>query len=109
MTSDTRKFNPWSQKLIYEYTRRDVPDSFDIPKPLFDFFLLQVDRYAGASDLTLQQIRYLREGVFLRSWSPEQAAHSADKKRAALGTGPSEDLAAYWNFAADMRVGVLPR
>ena len=23
----TRKFNPWHQKTIFEYTRRDVPDS----------------------------------------------------------------------------------
>lgn len=101
---DTRTFNPWTQKTIYDYTRRDVPDTFALPRPLFDFFLQQVDRYAGASDLTLQQIRYLREGVFLRSWSPEQAAHAAEKKRAALASSASaEDSAAYWNFAADMR------
>jgi len=103
---DTRTFNPWTQKTIYDYTRRDVSDTFAIAKPLFDFFLQQVDRYAGASDGALQQIRYLREGVFLRSWSPEQAAHSAEKKRAALGpSAPAEDSAAYWNFAADMRAG----
>jgi hypothetical protein len=107
---DTRKFNPWTQKTIYEYTRHDVADSFDIPKPLFDFFLQQVDRYAGASDLTLQQIRYLREGVFLRSWSPEQAAHSALKKRTAIEeSGPAEDLGAYQNFAHDMRSEASPR
>jgi hypothetical protein len=106
---DTRKFNPWTQKTIYEYTRRDVPDSFDIPKPLFDFFLQQVDRYAGASNATLQEIRYRREGVFLRSWSPEQAAHWADKQRAALtASAPAEDLAAFWNFAADMRRATKP-
>ena len=109
-TFDTRKFNPWRQKTIYEYTRRDVPDSFDIRKPLFDFFLQQVDKYAGASDLTLQQIRYLREGVFLRSWTPEQAAHAALKQRTAVEeSGPAEDLAAFQNFAHDMRSGQLPR
>ena len=56
---DTRKFNAWSQKSIYEYTRRDVPDSYEIPKPLFDFFLFlrQVDKYERATDLTLQQLR----------------------------------------------------
>jgi hypothetical protein len=100
---DTKKFDPWRQKTIYEYTRRDVPDSFELPKPLFDFFLQQVDKYGGASDATLQQLRYLREGVFLRSWSPEQAAHEALKRRSALGTGPAEDLAALQNFAQDMR------
>jgi len=27
---------------------------------------------SGASDSTLQQIRYLRESVFLKSWTPEE-------------------------------------
>jgi hypothetical protein len=61
----TRKFNPWHQKTIYEYRQHDAPDTFELPRPLFDFFLQQIDKYAGASDSTLQQIRYLREGVFL--------------------------------------------
>jgi hypothetical protein len=99
---DTKKFDPWSQKTIYEYTRRDASDSFELPKPLFDFFLQQIDKYAGASDSTLQQLRYLREGVFLRSWTPGQAAREALKRRAALGSGPAEDSAAFWNFAQDM-------
>jgi hypothetical protein len=55
---DTTKFDPWHQKTIYEYKRGDVPDSFELPKPLFDFFLRQIGRYAGASDVTLQQLRY---------------------------------------------------
>jgi len=63
---DTRKFDPWHQTSIHEYTRRDVPDSFEIPKPGFDCFLRPVDKYAGASDSTLQQIRYLSKGVFLK-------------------------------------------
>ena len=67
---DTKKFDPWSQKTIYEYTRRDASDSFELPKPLFDFFLQQIDKYAGASDSTLQQLRYLREGVFLEELDP---------------------------------------
>jgi len=100
---DTKKFNPWRQKTIYEYTRRDVPDSFELPKPLFDFFLQQADKYGGASDMTLQQLRYLREGVFSRAWTPEQAAREALKKRTALVSGPSEDLSALQSFAGDMR------
>jgi hypothetical protein len=100
---DTKKFDPWHQKTIYEYTRRDVSDSFELPKPLFDFFLAQLDKYGGASDVTLQQLRYLREGVFLRSWTPEKAAREAWKKRSALGSGTAEDLAAFQNFAQDMR------
>jgi len=77
---DTRKFDPWRQKTIYEYTRRDAPDSYEFPKPLFDFFLQQVDKYAGASNATLQRLRYLREAVMLRAWTPEQAAQDALKK-----------------------------
>jgi hypothetical protein len=100
---DTRKFNPWTQKTIYEYTRHDAPDSLELPKPLVDFFLGQVDRYAGASDSTLQQLRYLREGVFLKYWTAEDAARESMRRRSALGSSPAEDWAAFWNFAADMR------
>ncbi len=99
----TRKFNAWHQKTIFEYKRHDAPDSFEFPKPLYDFFLAQIDKYAGASDSTLQEIRYLREGVFLKSWTAEAAAHDALSRKAGLGFGPREDLAAFQNFAQDMR------
>jgi hypothetical protein len=99
----TRKFNPWRQKTIHEYTRRDVADAFVIPRPLFDFFLSQVDKYAGASDSTLQQLRYLREGVFLKYWTAEDAARDALSRKNDLHAGSAEDLAAFWNFAQDMR------
>jgi hypothetical protein len=102
-TFDTRKFDPWRQKTIYEYTRRDAPDFYEFPKPLFDFFLQQVDKYAGASDATLQRLRYLREAVLLRAWTPEQAAQDALKRRDALDSGPEEDRAAFYRFALDMR------
>jgi hypothetical protein len=99
----TRKFNAWHQKTIFEYKRRDAPDSFELPKPLFDFFLAQIDKYAGASDSTLQQLRYLREGVFLKDWSEETAAKDALDRKAGLGSGPAEDVVAFQNFASDMR------
>jgi hypothetical protein len=98
----TRKFNPWHQKNIFEYTRHDVPDNFQLPKPLFDYFVKQMERYAGASDSTLQQLRYLREGVFLKDWSPETAAKDALERKKGLGAGPAEDLDAFQNFASDM-------
>ena len=99
----TRKFNPWHQKTIFEYKRRDVPDSFELPTPLFNYFVRQMDRFAGASDSTLQEIRYLREGVFLKDWTAETAAQDALDRKQGLGTGPAEDLDAFENFAADMR------
>jgi hypothetical protein len=100
---DTRTFNPWTQKSIYEYGRRDVPDAFELPRPLSDFFLSQFDKYAGASEATLQQLRYLREGVFLKHSTPENAAREALKRRADLRSGPAEDLAAFQYFADDLR------
>jgi hypothetical protein len=99
----TRKFNAWHQKTIFEYKRRDAPDSFELPKPLYDFFLQQIDKYAGASDSTLQQIRYLREGVFLKDWTAEEAARDALRRKSDLRSVPSEDQAAFQNFAQDMR------
>jgi hypothetical protein len=105
---DTRKFDPWRQKTIYEYTRRDAPDTYEFPKPLFDFFLQQVDKYAGASDATLQRLRYLREAVLLRAWTSEQAAQDALKRRDALTSGPEDDRAAFYRFAIDMRSEPAP-
>lgn len=98
----TKKFDAWHQKTIFEYKRRDVPDSFELPPPLFAFFLRQVDQYAGASDSTLQEIRYLREGVFLKYWTPDAAASDALQRKNGRNA-PSEDLAAFQNFAQDMR------
>jgi len=99
----TKKFNPWHQKTIFEYKRRDAPDNLQLPRPLFDYFVAQLDRYGGASDSTLQEIRYLREGVFLKYWTADAAAQDALDRKKNLGTGPIEDLAAFQNFAADMR------
>ena len=104
----TKKFNAWHQKTIFEYTRRDAADNFELPRPLFDFFLQQVDKYAGASDFTLQEIRYLREGVFLKYWTADEAARDALRRKNDLGTNDphsaaAADLAAFQNFAQDMR------
>jgi hypothetical protein len=99
----TKKFNPWHQKMIYEYKRRDVADDFELPQPLFDLFLQQVNKYGGASDSTLQEIRYLREGVFLGYWTAEAAARDALRRKSSLHGDPAEDLAAFQSFADDMR------
>jgi len=104
---DTKKFDPWRQKTIYEYTRRDVPDSFELPKSLADFFLQQIDKYADASDLTLQHLRYLRDAVLNRQSTPDQAAREALKLRASLAPGSTEDARAFQTFADDMRLELL--
>ena len=105
---DTRKFDPWSQKIIYEYTRPDVPDTFEIPKPLVDFFLLQLDKYAGASDGTLQRLRYVRDAVFRNFWTPQQATDDALVRKSKLLPISPEDLAALQYFANDMQLKPVP-
>jgi hypothetical protein len=99
----TTRFDAWRQKHIYEYSRRDVPDSFELPGALIDYFLRQADGYAGASNIVLQRLRYLREAVFNGFLSSDGAAREALKFRGALRSGTPEDLAALQNFARDMR------
>ena len=67
-----------------------------------------MESYAGASDSTLQEIRYLREGIFLKDWTAESAAKDAMARKTDLGSGPAEYLAAFQNFAADMRAEARP-
>lgn len=71
---------------------------------LVDFFLKQVDIYAGASDSTLQRLRYVRDAVFVKSWTTEQAVRDALDRRAALTPGSPEDASALQTFAIDMRL-----
>ncbi len=104
---DTKKFNPWRQKTIYEYTRRDVPDTFELPRPLAEFFLKQIDIYGGASDDTLQRLRYVRDAVFVKTWTTEEAARDAQNRRTILPAGSTEDASALQAFAADMRLEPL--
>lgn len=103
-TFDTRGFDPWHQKTIYDYTRRDVPDSFEIPRPLFDFFVTQLEKYGGASTAALQQIRNLRDAVFQKQITPEAAAREALRREIAYSQS-KEDHSAFQAFAKDMRTG----
>jgi hypothetical protein len=96
----TRKFNPWRQKVIYEYVRKDAPDSLILPASLLQFFSSQLDKYIGADDRTLQRLRYLREAVFLKFMTPQQAA---DEAAAGILPGNSqEDREAVRHFVDDM-------
>ena len=99
----TKSFNPWTQKTIYEYTRRDAADSVELPKPLFDFFVTQLEKYGGATDATLQKIRYMRDAVFRGEWTPEQAAQAALEIRVSVPASLPSDSAAFLYFAQDMR------
>ena len=101
----TPKFDPWRQKLIYEYSRQDVPDSFELPAPLLAFFMRQVDGYIGATDGTLQQIRYLRSAVLLKQQAPKDAGAQALRYARGLAKPCPGDIAALEYFAKEMGAG----
>lgn len=98
----TRRFDPWTQRTIYEYTRRDAPDTLQLPAPLVDFFLVQLDKYGGATDGALQRMRYLRDGVLQGRHSREQAVTWALALTPDKGPGAGVDRAAFRTFAADL-------
>ncbi len=60
----TTGFDPWSQKTIYEYRRRDVKDSHRIDVELARFFVQQARRFGGRSQLELQRLRNERDLSF---------------------------------------------
>ena len=100
----TDRFDPWRQRTIVDYTRRDAAADLRLPPALLAFFLRQAKRYAGATDDALQRLRYLREAVFQARLTPAQAATLARRARreAAMLRAPQEDLAAFDAFVADM-------
>lgn len=57
----TKGFDPWSQKTIYEYRRRDVKGTHVIDGALARFFVAQARRYAGLPQLELQRLRNERD------------------------------------------------
>ena len=58
----TRKFNPWHQKTIFEYKRRDAPDNFELPKPLSN------SSFSKSTDMRAPRIRRCRRsGICARA------------------------------------------
>ncbi len=80
-TFGTDRFDPWRQRTINEYTRRDAATDLRLPPALLASFLRQAKRYAGATDGTLQRLRYLREAILQGRLSPEDAATRARRAR----------------------------
>jgi len=104
-----RQFRDATWIPVFPDIRRDIPDTYELPLPLFEYFLNQAGgQVMGALPTRrLQQLRYLREGVFLRTSTPEQAAREALKRTQCPGVRSAEDLAALQNFAQDMRSGAV--
>jgi hypothetical protein len=59
----TTGFDPWSQRTIYEYRRRDVKGSHVIDAELARFFVEQARRHAGLPQLELQRLRNERDAA----------------------------------------------
>jgi hypothetical protein len=59
----TTGFDPWSQRTIYEYRRRDVKGSHAIDAELARFFVVQARRHAGLPQLELQRLRNERDAA----------------------------------------------
>lgn len=102
---DTNKFEPWRRKTLWEYTPQDVPDTYTIPKLLAEHFLSQIDKYCGASEKTLQKLRYLRDAVFRHQMKPEQTIAEVKKIRVSFSSPPSPDARACDYFVADISNG----
>lgn len=60
----TNGFNPWRQKTIYTYRRKDVSPSDRIPAALARFMVKQARRHGQRSQVDLQQMRNERSDRF---------------------------------------------
>ena len=56
-TIGTKQFDPYTQKRIYEYTRKDVDSNTQLPKPLADWMIKQIKSSANQSASALQSKR----------------------------------------------------
>lgn len=62
----TGEFNPWRQKSIFDYKRKDAKLELEIPAPLARHFVRAVQEHGGRSQAELQQMRNERER---RQWA----------------------------------------
>lgn len=67
----TDRFDPWTQKTIFEYRRQDVKGSHRIPAELARFFVVQAQRHGGRSQVEQQALRNARD---LAMTAAEEAA-----------------------------------
>ena len=56
-TLGTKEFDPYQQKTIYQYRRRDVDKGYKIPAELADMMIQQIKQYGGRSSAFLQNRR----------------------------------------------------
>jgi len=101
---DTKKFDPWRQKTIYEYTRRDIPDTYELPLPFLSISSSRWTSMGGfrrdAATIAVFARRRLSANVDTGTGSSQ-----ALKRRSALEFGSAEDLAALQNLRRTCTLG----
>jgi len=63
-TLGTKEFDPYTQKTIYQYSRKDVKADFRIPSNVATMMLNQVKEHGGSSSQDLQKMRNDRSVIF---------------------------------------------
>ena len=60
----TKEFDPYKQKTIYQYQRKDIDMAYKIPLPIAQMMIEQVKRYGAESSSSLQGLRNQRSQKF---------------------------------------------
>lgn len=97
---DTESFDPWTQKTIYTYTRRDAASDLTLDSELVDRFVEQVRLLGRASFATLQTQRNVREMLQVGLTDLDNARSFSE--RAARSSATPEDAAAWRAFLQEL-------
>ncbi len=62
-TIGTDAFDPWKQKRIYDYRRKDVKDTVELPAELVRFMIAQSWEHGGRAHVELQRERNARSAM----------------------------------------------
>ena len=100
-TFDTDAFDPWTQRTIYTYGRRDAPADLALDSDLVERFVQRVRSHARASFATLQEQRNLRE--MLQGGLTGREDVQAYAERQALAAPTPDDAASWRAFLRDLQ------
>jgi len=60
----TKEFDPYKQKTIYKYRRKDVASTYQIPKSIALMMVEEIKRYGSQASSVLQALRNKRSQKF---------------------------------------------
>jgi len=97
----TTEFDPWTQKTIYEYRRKDVEENYQFTADLARRFIQKAQANARASQATLQELRNIRSALLSGASTRAEADQAVRLLRARLVANDAfgEDIAAckHWD------------